>query len=157
MFAILLAVLRYVFLIFLFLFIFGLVRWMINDLRSEARSSVLTPEQPHDKKRAEEKYGGRMIVTESPLPELIPGVSFGIGREMVIGRGSVSDVVIKDSFTSTRHARVFVKDGQYWLEDLGSTNGTYLNGVQLKKPVVLADGDGIKVGGVTFQFARWGA
>ncbi len=149
MFAILLAVLRYVFLLFLFVFIFGLVRWMINDLRSEAR-----PRQALEKKRAGEKYGGRLTVTESTLPELIPGVFFGIGREMIIGRGGSSDVVINDSFTSTRHARVFVRDGQYWLEDLGSTNGTYLNGVPLKKPVVLADGDDIRVGGVTFQFAR---
>lgn len=155
MFAILLALLRYIFLVFLFLFIFGLVRWMINDLGGESRPAGPPPEQPREKKRQGEEAGGRIMATDSPLPELRPGDSFGVGQEMVIGRSGVSDVVINDSFASTRHARIYVKNGQYWLEDLGSTNGTFLNGVQLKKPVVLADGDIIKVGGVTFQFVRW--
>jgi len=156
LFAIFLALLRYIFLVFLLLFIFGLVRWMINDLRHEPHPAGLPPEQPQEKKKQGEKAGGRIIVADSPLPELRPGDFFSIGREMVIGRSGNSDVVINDSFASTRHARVYEKDGQYWLEDLGSTNGTFLNGVQLKKPVVLADGDGLKVGGVTFRFVRWG-
>ncbi len=156
MFAIILALLRYIFLLFLLLFIFGLVRWMINDLRNEPHPVGLPPEQPQEKKKQGEKAGGRVIVADSLLPELRPGDSFGIGREMVIGRSGNSDVVVNDSFASTRHARLYVKDGQYWLEDLGSTNGTFLNGVQLKKPVVLADGDGLKVGSVTFRFVRWG-
>jgi hypothetical protein len=155
LFAIFLALLRYIFLAFLLLFIFGLVRWMINDLRNEPHPAGL-PEQPQKKKKYGEKDGGRIFVADSPLPELRPGDSFGIGREMVIGRSGSSDVIINDSFASTRHARLYIKDGQYWLEDLGSTNGTFLNGVQLKKPVVLADGDGLKVGSVTFRFVRWG-
>ncbi len=152
MFAIFLALLRYIFLAFLLIFIFGLVRWMINDLRNEPHPAGLLPEQPQEKK----KHGGRIFVADSPLPELRPGDSFSIGREMVIGRSGSSDVIINDSFASTRHARLYIKDGHYWLEDLGSTNGSFLNGVQLKKPVVLADGDGLKVGSVTFRFVRWG-
>lgn len=131
---------------------------MVSDLRScqEPQTTGLLPAQPLEKRKLEEAAGGRIIVVDSPLPELKPGVTFGIGREVVIGRSGRSNVVINDSFTSTQHARIYIKEGQYWLEDLGSTNGTFLNGVRLKQPVVLADGDGLKVGGVTFQFVRWG-
>ena len=75
---------------------------------------------------------------------------------MVLGRGGGCNIVIKDTFASNQHARVFMRKGQYWLEDMGSTNGTFVNEVQVKQPVVLADGDRLRVGSVTFQFVRWG-
>ncbi|MDD4238911.1 MAG: FHA domain-containing protein, partial [Desulfotomaculaceae bacterium] len=62
---------------------------------------------------------------------------------------------IRDSFASNRHALIFFKEGQYWLEDLQSTNGTFLNEVKIDQPTVLVDGDIIKIGGIIFQFVRW--
>ncbi len=142
MFTVLLMVLRYAFLLMLFVFIFKLVKWMIKDLQAD--------------RLQEDPAGGRLMVIQSSLPEPEPGVSFDVGKEIIIGRGLGSGILIIDTFTSTRHARIFLKGGQYWLEDLKSTNGTYLNEVQVSRPVLLADGDRLQVGGVTFQFVRWG-
>lgn len=156
MFAIALMVLRYIFLLLLFVFIFRLVKWMIGDLRGNQaqQTAALRSPRPQEEKKSPETAGGRIMVIETSVPELKPGDSFGVGAEMVFGRGGRSDVVITDTFASTQHARVYLKEGQYWLEDLKSTNGTFLNEVQVKQPIVLANGDRIRVGGVTFQFVR---
>lgn len=158
MFAIALMILRYIFLLLLFVFIFRLVKWMVGDLRGSGgpQPSQLQPAGLQEAKGPGQEAGGRVIVVESSASGLAPGDSFGIGRGIIIGRGGRSDIIIKDFFASTRHARVYLKEDQYWLEDLKSTNGTFLNDVQIKQPIVLADGDRIKIGGVTFQFVRWG-
>lgn len=158
MFAIALMVLRYIFLLLLFLFIFRLVKWMVGDLKGiQAQQPAESwPARPTEVQNPPKTAGSRIMVIESSSTELKPGDSFGIGREIMIGRGGRSDIVITDSFASTQHARVYLKDEQYWLEDLKSTNGTYLNEVQVKQPIVLANGDRVRVGGVTFQFVRWG-
>ena len=152
-------VLRYIFLGLLFLFIFRLVKWMVGDLKEIAVQppAGLPPvRRPPGPEEAPAKTGAGLLVMASSWPELEPGTSFGTGRELVIGRGGKSDIVVPDTFASTQHARLFLKDEQYWLEDLESTNGTFLNEVQVKHPTVLTDGDRIRVGGVTFQFVRWG-
>ncbi|BAF59966.1 MAG: FHA domain-containing protein [Pelotomaculum sp.] len=149
-----LTLLRYIFLLLLFIFIFKLVKWMVGDLRGTAgmQAGLLPVRTSGGGKTG----GGRITVVESSLLELLPGESFAIGREIIIGRGAGSDIRIRDSYTSTRHARIYFKEGQYWLEDLKSTNGTFLNGLQVGQPTVLADGDRLRIGGVTFQFVRWG-
>lgn len=158
MFAIALMVLRYIFLLLLFLFIFRLVKWMIGDFqRIQGRlPEGLQPARQPEEKKPPEAAGSRIMVIESSSPELKTGEAFVIGMEIVFGRGGRSNILIKDSFASTQHARVYLKEGQYWLEDLNSTNGTFLNEVQVKQPIVLANGDRLRVGGVTFQFVRWG-
>jgi len=100
--------------------------------------------------------GAKLVVIESSSSGLKPGDTFAAGRETLIGRDSRSDIRIAGSFVSARHARIYSREGQYWLEDLNSTNGTFLNGIQVNQPIVLAGGDRIKIGGVTFQFVRWG-
>lgn len=137
-------VLRYIFLMFLLVFIFRLVKWMVGDLQHTRESDYHS------------KGGALLTVKESTAPELRAGDSLTLGKEKLLGRGEGSDILIRDSFASTRHALVFFKEGQYWLEDLQSTNGTFLNGVQIDQPIVLADGDLIKIGGIIFQFVRWG-
>lgn len=154
-----LLILRYTFVALLFLFIFRLVKWMVGDLKGPARQVLYEPsaaELSPEKRVGREAGGVRLMVIESSLPELEPGDILGVGREVVIGRGADSDILVADSFASTRHARVYLKDEQYWLEDLSSTNGTFLNEVQITHPTVLANEDRVRVGGVTFQFVRWG-
>lgn len=153
-FSLVLLILRYAFLLFMLLFIFRLVRWMIDDLRGNEQkklsvSDVVSTIEPLG-------AGGKLVVLESSYQLLQPGEIFDIGRDILIGRRSKSDIVIKDTFTSNEHARVFIKNEQYWLEDLKSTNGTYLNDVRVEQPIVLANRDTIRVGDVTFRFVRWG-
>jgi pSer/pThr/pTyr-binding forkhead associated (FHA) protein len=63
--------------------------------------------------------------------------------------------VLFRSYASSRHARLYHHGGQYWLEDLQSTNGTFLNDKPVDMPIVLAKGDLVRIGSVTFQFVRW--
>lgn len=122
---------------------------MVGDLANDKG-------QLSEKKDIKEASGGRLTVINSSLPDIKHGDSFRIERDIVLGRSGSSDIVIKDTYTSSQHARVYVIKEQYWLEDLGSTNGTFLNEVQVKQPIILADGDRLRVGGVTFQFVRCG-
>ena len=67
-------------------------------------------------------------------------------NELVIGRDQGSDIVIVDPEVSRRHARLFQQGGSYVIEDLGSTNGTYVNGQRLSGPYVLRSGELINLG-----------
>lgn len=70
--------------------------------------------------------------------------------EIVIGRGSHCDISLKDEALSASHARVSFHHGQWWLEDLGSTNGTFLNKDQIAVPTVIITGDQFKCGNAIF-------
>lgn len=156
---IVLMILRYIFLLLLLLFIFMLVKWMVGDLRNyslERRELCPAAGEAENKNPASKVPGVSLTVLESSQPDLQPGDSFGVGQEITIGRGGENDIITGDSFASTRHARIYLNEEQYWLEDLNSTNGTFLNGVLILKPTVLADADRVRIGGITFEFVRWG-
>ncbi|GAB4462089.1 MAG: FHA domain-containing protein [Anaerolineales bacterium] len=71
--------------------------------------------------------------------------------EIIIGRSSNCDISLKDEALSARHARLSFHHGQWWLEDLGSTNGTFLNQDRIKVPAVVITGDQFKCGGAFFS------
>jgi predicted component of type VI protein secretion system len=76
-----------------------------------------------------------------------PGVIFPIeGDQLVIGRDSTNGVAINDAEISRKHSRLSFQGGKYVLEDLGSTNGTFVNGQRLAGPVVLKPGDVVSLG-----------
>ena len=76
-----------------------------------------------------------------------PGVTFPLdGDQLTIGRDSTNPVAINDAEVSRKHARLMFQGGKYVLEDLGSTNGTFVNGQRLAGPVVLKSGDVISLG-----------
>lgn len=76
-----------------------------------------------------------------------PGATFSLeGDQLVIGRDSSSGVAINDAEVSRKHARMTFQGGKYVLEDLGSTNGTFVNGQRLASPTVLKSGDVVSLG-----------
>jgi hypothetical protein len=75
------------------------------------------------------------------------GLSFA-QLEVIIGRSSSCDILLEDKTVSGRHARLSYHHGQWWLEDLASTNGTFLNGEPVNTAVVLTNGDQIRCGQV---------
>jgi predicted component of type VI protein secretion system len=76
-----------------------------------------------------------------------PGVTFPLeGEQLTIGRDSTNGVAINDAEISRKHARLMFQGGKYVLEDLGSTNGTFVNGQRLAGPVVLKPGDVVSLG-----------
>lgn len=78
-------------------------------------------------------------------------------RPVTLGREAINDVVLSDPEISRRHARLFVQDGQFFLEDLGSTNGTFINGRRVHAPTRLQDSDVIEFGeSIRLQFLQSG-
>jgi pSer/pThr/pTyr-binding forkhead associated (FHA) protein len=159
MFSIAVMVLRYLFLALMLLFIFRLVKLMVADLR-------LAEQEPDGGKVVDGRHRGPdypggdsafLRVKASVAPSLRPGTTFPLNNENnLLGRGDSSDLVLQDSFASNRHARIFYQQGQYWIEDLQSTNGTFVNEVRIDHPTVLAEGDSIRIGDFIFEFVRWG-
>jgi len=156
MFSIVVMVLRYLFLALMLLFIFRLVNLMAADWR-------LANQGPGSGKVLNKEYGRAgydrafLRVKTSNSPALRPGTVFPLKKgKNLLGRGESSDLVLRDSFASNKHARVFYHQGQYWIEDLQSTNGTFVNEVRIEHPTVLAEGDNIRIGDFIFEFVRWG-
>ena len=87
------------------------------------------------------------------------GTQTGVGATLadgpvIIGRGSDCQIRLDDDYSSTRHARLFMSEGQWWVEDLGSTNGTYLDGQRVTRPVPAEIGGSIRIGRTTLNIAK---
>jgi len=145
------------FLALLYLFIWRIVRTASKDLRLPQESFILGPQQAEAVglgKRSSPPSMGRLVVVSSPaLDEQSEYVLDSTG--ITIGRGSQNTVALDDDdFASASHARVEPRQDGVWLEDAGSTNGTYLNGVKLSRPRKLTPGDLVRVGETDFRFDR---
>lgn len=141
--------LKIIFLGFIYIFLFRVFYYIQADLR---RSSTAKAEPGQD---ANPPEGAEMVVIDSRDPSLKQGRTLPINGSALIGRGRHNTIRVKDSFVSHNHARINFRQGDYQLEDLGSINGTYYNGVRLKEPVLLRHGDTVRIAGVTFKFVRW--
>lgn len=82
-----------------------------------------------------------------------PGRQFPLRPVTALGRAEDNDLPLADPFASAHHALIFWREGQWWLEDLGSHNGTLFNGERLDKPVALATGDRLRIGETELRFA----
>ncbi len=92
---------------------------------------------------------GRFVVIE---PKLIKGTVYAINDETTIGRAATASIGMgDDSFVSQLHARVYRDAGSTMIEDLGSTNGTYLNGKRLTTPERITTGDRVQIGSTVFE------
>lgn len=86
------------------------------------------------------------------------GMSFVIsGSQVILGREEGLDIVLQDPESSRRHARVSWQGGRYIIEDMGSTNGTFVNGMQITMPTALNPGDSIGIGQTALVFQLSGA
>jgi hypothetical protein len=141
---IVLLVLKIAILALLYLFIWQVVRGAVSDVRgSAAVPAPHTPEDRHHRReeRASERtesgqvmdltrhISPRLIVEESPIVPV--GVIFPLEGWITVGRAANSDIVLDEPFVSSTHARLFPRGQFYVVEDLGSTNGTFVN----EKPV----------------------
>jgi pSer/pThr/pTyr-binding forkhead associated (FHA) protein len=104
--------------------------------------------------------GGATASTENATKLVITsgqkaGAEFPLGRdEITIGRSSDSAIIIRDDYTSTHHARLMLWNGRWMIQDLDSTNGTYLNGSRVTVPTPIPLGATVKVGATTFELRR---
>ena len=144
----LLLVLKIAFIILLYLFIWRIVRTASRDLRLPQESFILAPSQQGGMAPVEEPHvrAGRLVVVKSSTLDV------GEERELdsspiTFGRGPQNDVTLPgDDYASARHARIEPRRDGVWVEDVGSTNGTFLNGIKLTRPRKLAPGDVVRIG-----------
>ena len=84
-------------------------------------------------------------------PAELKGRSYPLGDEITVGRAAGCQVTIDDTYASQLHARVFQRDGQVFVEDLGSTNGTYLNRRKVTGPMQIQRGDKLQIGNTVLE------
>jgi pSer/pThr/pTyr-binding forkhead associated (FHA) protein len=142
--------LKIAFLVLLYLFIWRIVRTASRDVRLPQESFVLTPEGARDRRAAVNT--GRLIVLESPA--LPPQYEVELDSAPVdVGRALENELQLEaDEFASAKHARLTPQRDGVWIEDTGSTNGTFVNGVRLKKARRLEPGDVIRIGESDFRY-----
>ena len=93
----------------------------------------------------------RLRVIEPPDRK---GQSYDPGDEVTVGRAAGCGIALPDSTVSQLHARLFRRDGRLYVEDLGSTNGTFVNRVKVSAPVALNRGDRLQMGGTVLEVSR---
>jgi len=171
----LLTLLNYLLLILLYLF-FARVLWTVWSEVKSARSAKAPDRSPvgavaapapapakpakpvkatkADRKRSQAKGARalpatRMIVLQ---PAELAGATYGLGEELTVGRATGCKVSLpNDSYASNLHARAYQADGLTFVEDLGSTNGTFVNGERISAPTALKVGDRVQVGATVLE------
>jgi len=152
-----LTLVRLAFLGLLWLFVLLTVLVLRKDLRQPAEARPTgRPRQPKAPKPAKvarqaKVRGTKLVVTEGPLTGTVIPLNTA---QVTIGRAPDSTVVIEDDYASSRHARVYPSEGAWVVEDLGSTNGTWIDRTRITTPTVLPVGVPLRVGRTTLQLQR---
>jgi hypothetical protein len=154
--------LKFGFLAVLYLFLLWISRNALKDLRrtSAQTASGATPYAPPpgaDATGIQPLGGGpeagadpRLVVERAPGH--VPGMEYEVGEGATMGRGDQAEIRLEDPFASSRHARLTRQGAVIVLEDLGSTNGTYLNEELLDGPRPLHSGDRVRIGDSEFTY-----
>jgi len=157
-------------LVLLWVFVFSVVGVLRGDLfgtrvtsraaappaRTPAPAPVKAPAPapvpaPEKAKAPGRRTPRQVVVTEGPLR----GTTITLGQQSVlIGRSPESTLVLDDDFASGRHARIFPEDGEWFVEDLGSTNGTFAGQQRVSGPQRLAVGSTLKIGTTVLELRR---
>ena len=149
--------LQFGFLAVLYLFLLWVVRSARRDLAGGANADV--PMAGGAAAQPSRERGG-MDLRQGIRPRLVvvaamnfqPGTEFEIGDSATMGRAPSADVPIEDPFASSAHARIFPRGQFMYIEDMGSTNGTYLNGRQLRRPEQLKTADTVRIGETEYRY-----
>lgn len=136
---VLLLLLRVAVVFLLYFFLWQVLRVVSRDLRGGAPAQA-----------AASPYG-QLVVTASGQTGIPVGKVFPLTPVTLIGRSTEVDVSLNDSFLSNEHARLQQQNGVWVLDDLNSTNGTYLNGFEVRASTEVHDGDVVRVGRVELK------
>jgi FHA domain len=150
--------LKFGFLAVLYLFLLWVVRSAMRDLAryggSAAAAEPVEVPSPAGRERGtpelRDGVSPRLLVVAAMAHE--PGTAFEVGDGATFGRAESADIRVDDAFASSAHARIFSRGGFMYLEDMGSTNGTYLNGRQVKSAERLKVADTIRIGDSEYRY-----
>ncbi len=155
----LLTILKLCLLALLYLFFFRVLRAVWAEVatarpaeskaggRASRRSDTSATKLPGGRRRRGSQLTD-VIVVEPPEQA---GHRYPLGDEVTVGRAAGCQIIIEDNYVSQLHARLFLRDGQLLVEDLGSTNGTYLNRAKVSGPMVMQRGDRLQVGNTVME------
>ena len=158
-----LTIVRLAFLGLLWAFVLGTVLVLRRDIRQPADSAMeastsrtkakRAPKAPKPPRvaRKQKVRGTKLVEIEGPLVGTIVPLE---GQQVTIGRAPDSTIVIDDDYASSRHARVYESEGSWVVEDLGSTNGTWIDRVRITTPTVLPVGAPLRIGRSTMQIQK---
>lgn len=149
----LLNLLKIFLLLLLYLFFLRVLRAVWAEVNPPKVVEAPKPRRDRTAKRAAGRKGGPPVLRLVAPPEL-KGRTYPLAEEMTIGRAAGCQVTIDDTYASQLHARVFQRDGQVFVEDIGSTNGTYLNRKKVTGPMVLQRGDQLQIGNTILELSR---
>jgi pSer/pThr/pTyr-binding forkhead associated (FHA) protein len=146
----LLFVLRLGLLAVLYLFFFRVLRAVWAEITPPKVASAPAGDGGRKAKKANQRGPKRsqLLVLDPPDER---GRTYPLGDELTMGRAAGCTVTVDDTYVSQIHARVFAREGQYLVEDLGSTNGTYLNRKKVSGPMVMQRGDRLQVGNTVLE------
>jgi hypothetical protein len=148
--------LKFGFLAVLYLFLLWVSRSALRDVAGRrGGAAVLDDTGPTSARPVQE-----MDLRSGVFPRLVvvaamgyePGEEFDIGEGITMGRAASADIRIEDPFASAAHARIFPRSQFMYIEDMGSTNGTFLNGRQLRKPEQLKVADVVRIGDTEYRY-----
>jgi pSer/pThr/pTyr-binding forkhead associated (FHA) protein len=146
----LLTILKFCFLAILYLFFVRVLRAVWAELKGPP-VAVAAPARPARAGPGASKPPGRLKVIEPPERR---GRSYELGDELTVGRAGGCQVTLEgDNYVSQLHARVFRRDGQFYVEDLGSTNGTYVNRKKVTAPIAIRKADRLQIGKTVMELS----
>jgi len=148
-----LSALKYGLFALLFLFIWRSMRWVVRGLTVEpsarggrsgrgAKGEVAGPAAPAGPTSL-------VVYADGAKPRTVK-----LAASMVIGRSPECELLVDDTYASQQHARLFGKNGAWYVEDLGSTNGTYVNDQKLAAPAMIQPGDRVRIGTTVLELRR---
>jgi pSer/pThr/pTyr-binding forkhead associated (FHA) protein len=150
--------LKFGFLAVLYLFLLWIARSAMKDLsRAGAGTAAAEPVDTPGSRRRESALPNLRAGVDPRLEVVAamghqPGTSFDVGAGATLGRSDGADINVDDPFASSAHARIFPRGDYMYLEDMGSTNGTYLNGRQVRTAERLKVADTIRIGDTEYRY-----
>lgn len=138
------SIFSYVFTVIIYLFIFSVIRLIYLDVKKMSR---FEDNNVSDTAVASLKPTKSKVAVTSPMKK-----RYSIYDGALIGRGKSCDIVIREDYISAKHARIWFEDGEWYLEDMDSRNGTAVNGQRIRDMVILDPEDVISFGGLNFVF-----
>lgn len=143
MFEILSWIIRYIFIILIYYFLFGIIRLIYLDIKSINRMNQRQYNRPYLK-----------LINRKEMLDFDIQEFYDLDQVTTIGRGKQNSIKLLDRYISSNHAKIVEDEGEYFLEDVGSINGTYLNNEKIADVVRLKNGDRIGIGQVEFLFVK---
>jgi Inner membrane component of T3SS, cytoplasmic domain len=154
-----LTIIRVAFLAVLWLFVIAAIGVVRTDLLGgpgTKRGKLRQPSAPRPARPPKPARAGRgsprtLVVTAGALK----GTTLDLAQQQItLGRANDATLVLNDDYASSRHARIFPQDGQWIVEDLGSTNGTYLDRQKVTRPMPVPAGVPIRIGKTVLELRR---